>query len=137
MPPLSAHVPIAGGWSRPDRRLRTAGPAKSKRPASLRHRTIGILSADQAKHRERIRHGLDTGRTHPKMPKRPCLRQILDHQPKVGLGSNSHNHSLATRASPSQPRRAGGMARDTGSDINAHLADTQNIQFGTQFRQLV
>jgi hypothetical protein len=29
------------------------------------------------------------------------------------------------------------MARDTGSDINAHLADTQNIQFGTQFRQLV
>ena len=29
------------------------------------------------------------------------------------------------------------MARDTGSEINAHLADTQNIQFGTQLRQLV
>jgi hypothetical protein len=100
MPPLSAHIPVAAGWSRPDRRLRTAGPAQSKHPAGLRYRSLGILGADQAKHRECMRHGLDTGCTHPKTPKRPCLRQIPGHQPQVGLGSNSHSHSLAARASP-------------------------------------
>jgi hypothetical protein len=47
-----------------------------------------------------MRHDLDTGGTHPKTPKRPCLRQVLGYQPQVGLGGNSHNHSLARQASP-------------------------------------
>jgi hypothetical protein len=100
MPPLSAHIPVAAGWSRPGPSLRAAGPAESKRPAGLRHCSLGTFGANQAKHRERVRHGLDAGRTDPATRKRPCLRQRLGHQPQVSLGGNSHNHSLARHASP-------------------------------------
>ena len=57
------------------------------------------LGADQAKHRERVRHGLDAGRTHPATSTRSCLRQGLGHQPQVRLRSNSDNHGLARHAS--------------------------------------
>jgi hypothetical protein len=46
-----------------------------------------------------MHHGLDTGCSHPKTPKRSCLRQVLRHPTQVGLGGNSHNHSLARQAS--------------------------------------
>ncbi len=100
MPPPRAHIPVVAGWSWPGPKLRAAGPAETERLAGLPHRSPGTLGADQAKHRERLRHGLDADCTHPTTPKRPCLPQGLGHQPQVGLGGNSHNHSLASDASP-------------------------------------
>ena len=85
------------------------GPASASEPPAPRSPNArlacviaapGTLGADQAEHSERVCHGLDAGRAHPKLPNRPGLRQRLGHQPQVGLGGNSHNHSLARHASP-------------------------------------
>jgi hypothetical protein len=116
MPPLSAHVPVPAGWSWPGRRLRAAGPAESERLAGLPHRSLGTFGADQAKHRECMRHGLDAGGTDPTTPKRPCLRQGLDHQPQVDFGSNSHSHSLAGHASPLNQADLDPLNRGPGPD---------------------
>ena len=116
MPPLSVHGPVVAGWSWPGPQLRAARPAEPERPAGLPHRSPGTPGADQAKHRERVRHRLDTDCPHPATPKRPCLRQVLRHQPQdrsrgqlpqptVWPGTH-HRSTTPPLVRSSRPRRA-------------------------------
>jgi len=129
IPPLSPRLPVVAGWSQPCPRLQAADPAEFTRAAGLRHRGLSTLSGEQAKHGERVRRRLDTGRNHLKTALRPRLRQPLSHEPQVGLGGNSHNDSLASAAPQlnhvmAAPAGPGTMPRRVWNPSTAGLAAT-------------